>query len=178
MFEFLQAYKGVEPANLDAFAWAGIVGGNLVKDNQQTNTEYLTHFLDKDVGDNPDENEKIHKAFTDLVTHNKASLKEDNIEFLLPNDDTALKERLRTLALWCESFVSALGTSSYLKDKTLASKVNSHIHDLIEMSKMDTSSSDDYDNPEAANIDYMEIYEFLRATVISLDLEFSHFTSH
>lgn len=183
MANCLQPYKDIEPANLDALVWAGIIGGSivggaLVGDNKQANVEYLTHFMDKDVGEDPDANKQIHKLFDDLVAHNKSILKEGTIEFLLPDDDTLLKERLRTLALWSEVFVSALGISPHLKDKGLASKVNSHLHDLIEMSKMDTSSSEDYDNPEEANIDYMELYEFLRATIISLDLEFRHFTSN
>lgn len=194
MVECLEAYKEVEPAGLDALAWAGIVGGALGGDKSggknggkaggknggenggKATTAYLEHFLDKDVGNDPDANKNIHKIFADLIAHNASSLEEGAIEFLLPDDDCVLAERLRTLALWCETFVSALGISPHLKDKALESKVKSHLHDLIEMSKMDTSSSEDYDNPEEANIDYMELYEFLRATIISLDLEFKHFT--
>ena len=93
----------------------------------------------------------------------------------MPDDDAALEERLRTLALWIEVFIAAIGASPHLKDRGLARKITPHLQDLIEMSKVDAASSADYDNPEEANIDFMEIYEFLRATIISLDLEFRHF---
>ena len=128
---------------------------------------------DKDGDQSEDQN--VPKLFDDLLKHNKSLLEDGSIEILLPDDDAALEERLRTLALWIEVFIAAIGASPHLKDRGLARKITPHLQDLIEMSKVDAASSADYDNPEEANIDFMEIYEFLRATIISLDLEFRHF---
>ncbi len=201
--ENLKPYEDVEPVNLDALAWGHVIGridvakdvAEEIKDGASVNLadahKYLEHFLgkikykDQGGGDVKGQGEydpsdkrgdqNVPKLFDDLLKHNKSLLEDGSIEILLPDDDAALEERLRTLALWIEVFIAAIGASPHLKDRGLARKITPHLQDLIEMSKVDAASSADYDNPEEANIDFMEIYEFLRATIISLDLEFRHF---
>ena len=163
--EFLKDY-GLDPAAMDALAWSNIIGGSY---NFSDERQFLDHFTDSQNQDD------IYDFFENRIAHNNSMLQDDGIEFLLPDDDTSMEERLRAISLWCETFISALGQSTYLKDQTLATKVDGHLRDLIEISKVDTSFSRDYDNLEEAELDFMELYEFLKVSLLSLDLEFKTF---
>ncbi|MCH9665839.1 MAG: hypothetical protein K0U41_08355, partial [Gammaproteobacteria bacterium] len=73
--------------------------------------EYDPLDKDGDKGGDQSEDQNVPKLFDDLLKHNKSLLEDGSIEILLPDDDAALEERLRTLALWIEVFIAAIGAS-------------------------------------------------------------------
>lgn len=85
---------------------------------------------------------------------------------LLPNDDTALSERVRALASWCAGFVSGLGSgrASFEGAESHSGEVAEVVGDLIEIGKasFDVEAGDDDEGAEAA---YAEVAEFVRVGV-------------
>jgi uncharacterized protein YgfB (UPF0149 family) len=85
---------------------------------------------------------------------------------LLPNDDTALPERVRALAAWCAGFVSGLGSggASFDGAESGSDEVGEVVGDLIEIGKasLDVEAADDDEDAEAA---YAEVAEFVRVGV-------------
>lgn len=163
--EYLESYN-IDPVMIDALAWSSIIGGiGSFADDKQ----YLEHFTEDKYDDG------VREFFSNLVSHNSSLLDDDDIHLLLPDDDSPMKDRLNSVATWCETFISSLGISEQLKNNNLESRVNNHLGDLVEISRMDSSFSQDYDNLEQAEIDYMELYEFLRVTLLTLELEFKSF---
>jgi hypothetical protein len=85
---------------------------------------------------------------------------------LLPNDDTALPERVRALASWCSGFVSGLGQggASFAGALSESDEVAEIIDDLIEIGNadLDVEAAGDVESAEAA---YAEVAEFVRVGV-------------
>jgi uncharacterized protein YgfB (UPF0149 family) len=97
-----------------------------------------------------------------------AALVGDEMAFtpLLPNDDTALPERVRALASWCSGFVSGLGQGGRSFEGALSAseEVTEIVDDLIEIGKasLDVEAAGDEESAEAA---YAEVAEFVRVGV-------------
>jgi uncharacterized protein YgfB (UPF0149 family) len=85
---------------------------------------------------------------------------------LLPDDDTALPERVRALASWCSGFISGLGQGGATFEGALSEsdEVTEIVGDLIEIGKasLDVEASGDAESAEAA---YAEVAEFVRVGV-------------
>jgi uncharacterized protein YgfB (UPF0149 family) len=97
-----------------------------------------------------------------------AALAGDEMTFmpLLPDDDTALPERVRALASWCSGFISGLGQGGATFEGALSEsdEVTEIVGDLIEIGKasLDVEASGDAESAEAA---YAEVAEFVRVGV-------------
>ncbi len=79
----------------------------------------------------------------------------------LPNEGSALTQRVDALAEWCQGFVSGIGlagTASYLHDD-----VGEAIADLREISQAGVAPEDCDEQGEAA---YAELVEYIRAAVL------------
>ena len=165
--ESLALYK-LSPAVVDAVAWARIIGG---LGSFEDDKNYLKHFLESD-------EEVIYDFFINRIANNNSLLEEDELSLLLPDDDSDMELRLQALSSWCDTFISSLGCSEHLKNKGFTTKIDPFLRDLAEISKVDTTnSSDDYNNIEETEIAFMELYEFVRVTIISLDIEFKTFAT-
>ena len=151
----------LEPAVLDALAWARVIAGT---GNFSEDKHYLAHFTGID-------KEDVQAHFANLVSRNSEMLQEDAVEMLLPDEKHELADRLRSISSWCGTFLSCLGISEHMQNPSLVAKIKPNLSDLMEISKLDTDISGDYDTDEMAELDFMELYEHLRMTVLALDLE-------
>jgi uncharacterized protein YgfB (UPF0149 family) len=85
---------------------------------------------------------------------------------LLPNDDTALPERVRALAAWCAGFVSGLGQGAAGFEGALGAsdEVTEVIGDFVEIGKANLDVEAD-GGDEGAEAAYAEVAEFVRVGV-------------
>jgi uncharacterized protein YgfB (UPF0149 family) len=84
---------------------------------------------------------------------------------VLPNDDTALSDRVQALASWCSGFVSGLGQGgASLAALGDSDEVDEIVGDLIEIGKagVDTEAAGEDESGEVA---YAEVTEFVRVGV-------------
>jgi len=102
-----------------------------------------------------------------LETESWAALAAAEMTFtpLLPDDDTALPERIRALALWCSGFVSGLGQGGAAFEGALrdSEEVTEIVGDFIEIGKADVDAEERDD--EGAEAAYAEVMEFVRVGV-------------
>jgi uncharacterized protein YgfB (UPF0149 family) len=111
---------------------------------------------------------EVQEICTELKSASWTALAGGEMAFtpLLPNDDTALPERVRALASWCAGFVSGLGQGGARFDgaPSQSDEVTEVVGDLIEIGKasLDVEAADDEEAAEAA---YAEVTEFVRVGV-------------
>lgn len=162
--EYLAEYK-LDPPALDAMAWALLIGGlGSFSDDKY----YLKHFSGND-------EEVVYDFFINRISHNTSLLEEDELNLLLPDDEEEISTRLKAISIWCDTFVSCLGCSEHLKEQSFATKITPILNDLAQISQVDSLSSNEYSNLEEAELDYMELYEFIKVNIISLNMEFRGF---
>jgi uncharacterized protein YgfB (UPF0149 family) len=91
-----------------------------------------------------------------------ALLAGDDMEFrpLLPVDTEPLDVRVRALAVWCSGFLYGLGRSGALD--SLPGDLDEILRDFSEISRATLSPEESGDDAEG---DYMELVEFVRASV-------------
>jgi uncharacterized protein YgfB (UPF0149 family) len=92
-------------------------------------------------------------------------LNEDlSFDLLLPAEDTPLNERLEALREWCHGFLFGIGAAN--PPSILTDDSRGIVKDMTEFTKIDTDAyGEDSEN------DFMEITEYLRASVIYLRIE-------
>lgn len=97
-----------------------------------------------------------------VIEQTRAALAGSDMTFapLLPPEDAALGERVAALAAWCDGFLYGIGRSGSLGQPRGA--VDEIIRDLGEIARAATSGEDE---SEAAERDYAEVVEFVRAAV-------------
>jgi uncharacterized protein YgfB (UPF0149 family) len=104
-----------------------------------------------------------------LESATRAALAGDEMAFtpLLPNDDTALPERVRALASWCSGFVSGLGQGGASFEGALSEndEVTEIIGDLVEIGKASFDDVEAAGDDESAEAAYAEVAEFVRVGV-------------
>jgi uncharacterized protein YgfB (UPF0149 family) len=111
---------------------------------------------------------ELREICAELESASWTALAEGEMAFtpLLPNDDTALPERVRALASWCAGFVSGLGSGGASFEGALGEGdgVTEVVGDLVEIGKasLDIEAADDEEGAEAA---YAEVAEFVRVGV-------------
>ena len=92
-------------------------------------------------------------------------------ELLLPDDDDSLHERIETLSLWCQNYLSGLGQSGLSGDVSLPADVSEAMRDLAAIAMADSGNSDDDLDPYASSIDeqdevsFFELVEYVRVAV-------------
>ena len=82
---------------------------------------------------------------------------------LIPDDDTSLQERAKSLSYWCQGFIMALHRVGMDYKKMLPSEATEVIHNIAEISKLDYELIDITDKDELA---YNEVMEYVRMGVV------------
>ena len=92
-------------------------------------------------------------------------------ELLLPDDDDSLHERIETLSLWCQNYLSGLGQSGLSGNVSLPADVSEAMRDLAAIAMADSGNNDDDLDPYASSIDeqdevsFFELVEYVRVAV-------------
>lgn len=154
----------VSPAELNGFAWALVIGGQGDVDIQML----MRSLLGVDSG-------KVCAAFERQLEEGRKQLATDEVELLLPPEDAPIAKRLDALSQWCQSFLSLLGHSAAWQDQSFVDRINPLLEDYVAFSNLDVASHADYKNLEEFERDFMEIYEYLRAGIVYLNLEFANY---
>ena len=126
-----------------------------------------------------EEQEMARDIFAGMEYQTAQALASSDMEFepLLPDDDTALDERVNELALWCHAFLTGLALGGLnLEDHPSQSKgvaqdeqdpngtVNEIVKDLSAISQAGLSEGEQ-DNRVDADFAMAEIVEYIRASV-------------
>lgn len=94
------------------------------------------------------------------------SIRADDMSFkpLLPEDEFALSERVEALSHWVRGFLEgvALQMGPTLMEK--GDDIREILQDLVEISQIDS----DIDEDDASEIEFMEVVEHVRMSVLSL----------
>ena len=89
-----------------------------------------------------------------------------NLELLLADEDDTLAERSRSLAEWCQGFMSGLGLSG-VKDEQIPSESQELIGDFYKIANLDADNENDKDDPDQGNdFALMELIEYVRMGTI------------
>jgi uncharacterized protein YgfB (UPF0149 family) len=104
----------------------------------------------------------ILELLSGLRDETLALLTGDDMDFqpLLPVDTEPLDARVRALAAWCSGFLYGLGRLGALD--SLPGNLDEILRDFSEISRASLSPEDSGDDAES---DYMELVEFVRASV-------------
>lgn len=88
---------------------------------------------------------------------------------LLPDDDTELPLRVRSLTAWCEGFLFGLATGKPLNMKTVSPEMKEILRDFTEFTNAGLSEDEDGEVEETA---YAELVEYIRvgAQLVFLEL--------
>lgn len=91
---------------------------------------------------------------------------------LLPDDDEALDLRVENLALWCQGFLSGLGTraQSLPQNDTLTDEIGEFLSDVDHIAQAGLDATSPGEDDEVA---YTEIVEYLRIGVLLVNQEFN-----
>jgi uncharacterized protein len=79
---------------------------------------------------------------------------------LVPGDDAGLADRVAALAAWCGGFLYGIGTGESPGEIAKAEDVREFLHDLADIARAELEPGRD---AEAAEADYVELFEFVRA---------------
>jgi uncharacterized protein YgfB (UPF0149 family) len=89
-----------------------------------------------------------------------------SFELILPNDDEELGLRLRALGNWCEGFITGFGGAYAKGDASLRDEAREVLQDFTAIADIDERSEDGTEKDEN---DYMEIVEYVRVAVSTLN---------
>ncbi len=95
------------------------------------------------------------------------------VELLLPDDETAMSDRVEALARWCRSYLSGLGLSGLSGETNLAPDVAEAMRDLAAIALVDPNSGQEEDD-EAS---FVELVEFVRVASSLIHVELTHLMS-
>lgn len=148
--------------DLSAAQSHGMAAGMLCV-NDRTKPGYWLQELTQDA-DAIDEDDK--NALVSLFEETRRLLASDDFSFelLLPGEDTALNGQLEALREWCQGFLYGIGSATSAVGWSKDSQ--EIVKDIAEFTKLDN----DAQGEEAEN-DFMELTEYLRASVIFLRTE-------
>ena len=148
--------------DLSAAEAHGMAAGMLCV-NGRTEANFWLHELFQGVEDFNNDDRAI---LQDLFEATKRLLASDEFTFglLLPEENGPLSEQLEALRQWCKGFLYGIGSTAPTQDWSEDSR--EIVKDIAEFIKLDT----DAEGEEAEN-DFMEITEYLRASVMFLRTE-------
>jgi yecA family protein len=139
----------------------GLLCGKLCAGAQLSETSWLleaAEFLDFTQA--PDE--RVRDALSRLYHQSREQLDQDFSPLLmLPDDDTAMEERVSALSQWCHGFLSGFGGVS--REEALSEEALAMLEDLAAIVNI---SADEDDEDEEA--DYMEVVEYVRVLAAAL----------
>lgn len=143
----------------------GFLVGQLVTGKRFSRSEWLRAANEEaDLGQSPDE--VAGDRLYDLYRTTLAALRSGELEFqlLLPDDDTALLDRVDRLGRWCEGFLTGFGLagSSLPIDGELADA----LRDIAAIAQI--GASEDEAALESSESDLFTISEYVRLTAIEI----------
>ena len=139
----------------------------LVCGNGQVQEEKIREYflLDSDEIVNPEECFNQLKVLAEDIEAKMYSSDLD-LELLLADEDDALAERSRSLAEWCQGFMSGLGLSG-VQDEQIPTESQELIGDFYKIANLDAHDEDNKDNSEQGNdFALMELIEYVRMGTI------------
>ena len=98
-----------------------------------------------------------------------------DLELLLADEDDELVERSRSLAEWCQGFMSGLGLSG-VKDGQIPSESQELIADFYKIANLDSDNKDDLD--QGNDFALMELIEYVRMGTIYIFEDLQGNTDH
>jgi uncharacterized protein len=109
---------------------------------------------------------EAHSELSEFAQHQQAQLHTGLLGLapLLPDDESALTERVKALHDWCDGYLGGLGLSGNLKKNTALSRdLRDALRDLqqIVSSEIELDANDQETDENA----YMELYEYVRAVI-------------
>lgn len=153
----------VSPAELH-----GILCGKLCGGARPTEVEWLLEAVEfLEFAQAPDNS--VREALSQLYQDTVAQLRRDSFELtlLLPDDETSLEERIRSLSQWCQGFLTGFGSAGIPGRSPLSEESEEALSDLASIVRIDEDVDDD-----SSEEDFMEIVEYVRMAAISLYMEY------
>ena len=161
---------GLHASESHGFLCALVCGNGQVE--EQKIREYF--LLDSDEIVNPDECFNHLKALAENIEAKMYSSDLD-LELLLADEDDELVERSRSLAEWCQGFMSGLGLSG-VKDGQIPSESQELIADFYKIANLDSDNKDDLD--QGNDFALMELIEYVRMGTIYIFEDLQGNTDH
>lgn len=152
------------PAELHGWACGSIVGGLRFEDRDWLRV--AVDFLDVAGEVQP----SLEMALIDLYRDTLTQLQADpfGLALVLPDDSNAMSVRTETLAQWCHGFLTGLGSTGMSVQGKLTEETAEALQDFAAIVQVD---SQDVDEDEQAEHDFLQISEYVRMTVASLYME-------
>jgi uncharacterized protein YgfB (UPF0149 family) len=135
--------------------------------NGQVQEEKIREYflLDSDEIVNPEECFNHLKAMAEDIEAKMYS-SDLGLELLLADEDDALAERSRSLAEWCQGFMSGLGLSG-VKDEQIPAESQELIGDFYKIANLDAHDADNKDDSNQGNdFALMELIEYVKMGTI------------
>ena len=152
---------GFHASECHGFLCALVCGNGQVQ--EQKIREYF--LLDSDEIVNADECFSHLKALAEDIEVKMYSSDLDLV-LLLADEDDALAERGRSLAEWCQGFMSGMGLSG-VKDEQIPSESQELIGDFYKIANLDADNENDKDGSDQGNdFALMELIEYVRMGTI------------
>ncbi len=149
---------GFHAPECHGFLCALVCGNGQVQ--EQKIREYF--LLDNDGTANPDECFNRLKALAKDIEIKMRSPDLD-LQLLLADEDEALAEQSRSLAKWCQGFMSGMGLSG-VKDEQIPSESQELINDFYKIANLDADNGDSLDQEN--DLALMELIEYVRIGTI------------
>lgn len=86
---------------------------------------------------------------------------------LLPDDTTALHERVTALGLWCDGFTVGFASGFLRPESDLGPEAREILNDFGQLAMMSEDEEEDALD-EQSEVDYMELVEYVRMAAITL----------
>ena len=152
---------GFHASECHGFLCALVCGNGQVQ--EQKIREYF--LLDGDEIVNPEECFNHLKALSEDI-ETKMYSSDLDLELLLADENDVLEERSRSLAEWCQGFMSGLGLSG-VKDEQIPSESQELIGDFYKIANLDADNKEDEDDSDQGNdFALMELIEYVRMGTI------------
>ena len=163
---FAEHLRGIgvlaSPSELHAQASAALCADKALPFEQ-----WLQHISEDYCIENTDDANLQH-VMSAVFDYAKEQLAKEDYSFqlLLPQDDTALMQRVEILAEWVATYLSGLGTAG-LVTGALSADGQEFIQDLDKIARIEH----DLEGLEAEELDFYEITEYVRSGVMLLYVE-------
>jgi len=151
----------------------GLVIGEMTGSLKRTPGDWISLVLEH-MGVDALNSEQQANVEADLVSFYQQvneTIEKDSSSFhlLLPDDDYVLTERVESLSVWVRGFLEGLSIAASDKLAKLDSELQEIVRDLVEICNLDAR----VESGEAAEREFVEIYEYVRVCVLNLYAEFN-----
>jgi uncharacterized protein len=165
-FEALDNHLQAAAAATDAAECHGFVTGVLCAAGGMDPAAWLPHLFGAVDWDSRAVQEAA-RAVAVLFQGLREQINSPELEFalLLPADELPLRERVESLAHWCEGFTTGLGLGGLNKERPLSEDSQGFLQDVTDIARVAFDFESPAEDDEQA---YMELQEYLRMGVLVL----------